>query len=95
MVDQRAHRILAEDVEVERRHGATQTSGIDRVRPGRRPQIDLFGRDLAEFFPPLQSFAFVVLAVDRRLFAVERNRTIASSAELMPESLGVRHGRFS
>ena len=95
MVDQRPDRILTENVEIERRHEATQTAGIDRVRPNLRPQIDLLGGDVVQFLPPLQPFLFVVLAVDRRFLAVERNRTIAAIAELMPASLGVRHGRFS
>jgi hypothetical protein len=95
MFDQRTDRTLAENVDVERRHEATQTAGIDRVRPDFRPQVDLLGGDVAERLPPLQPFRFVVLAVDRRFLAVERNRTIARIAKLMPESLGVRHGRFS
>ena len=95
MIFNRTNGILVEDIDIERRHVPTQRSGVDRVWPDFGPQVDLLGGDVAQLLPTLQPFPCIVLTVDRRLLAVERNGRISGVAQLMPNSLSVGHGQFS
>src|SRR5262245_57251415 len=58
--------LLVEDVEVEGWHVPGEYAGIDRVRPGFPPHVDLLATDIVELLPAGQPLAGVVPAEDRR-----------------------------
>src|SRR5262249_54831896 len=54
-------------------------------RPNLPPHPHHLGRDLAQHLPALESFPGIVLAVDRRLFAVQRDRNVAAAHQREPD----------
>src|SRR5262249_51792196 len=83
------HCLLIQNVEIERRNVAREHAGIDRVGPRLRPHNDHVVRNGDDVGPAGKPLALVVLAVDRRLFAVERNRTVTRGDER-----AAQRGRF-
>ena len=81
----RARGLLVQDIEIEHRHMPGQNAGVIGVGPCQRPHFDLFAGDVLQVLPAVQPLAFVVLAVDRRGLAVERNRRIAGGAQLVAQ----------
>src|SRR5262245_20258125 len=88
-----ARGLFIENVGIERRRGLGEDAGIDCVRPGFRPHLDHRERDGLELLPVLHTLALVVLAVDRRFFAVERERDVAAREEREAQSGGLLNRR--
>jgi len=89
MVFDRTNSILIENVEVERRHQPGERAGVECLRPGARPNVDLLWCDLLQLLPAGQPSAVVILAVSGRLLAVERDRAITGFAQPMTQDARV------
>ena len=74
MVFDCARGFLVQNIEIEHRHMPGQNASVIGVGPCQRPHFDLFAGDLLQVLPAVQPLAFIVLAIDRRGLAVERNR---------------------
>ena len=85
MVFDRARGFLVQNIEIEHRHMPGQNASVIGVGPCQRPHFDLFAGDLLQVLPAVQPLAFIVLAVDRRGLAVERDRGVAGGAQLVAQ----------